>query len=140
MISLTRVYRFSSSHRLHCARLSEQENREVFGKCNNPYGHGHNYVLEVTVGGEIDPTTGLVADVQALDRFVHQKIVARYDHRDMNTDLEEYRDLVPTTENVALQVARRLCEDWKQAPEIGARLERIRIHETNNNIFEVHVS
>jgi 6-pyruvoyltetrahydropterin/6-carboxytetrahydropterin synthase len=130
MIDLTRVYRFSSSHRLHSDQLSEDDNWQTYGKCNNPYGHGHNYEMEITVTGRTDPKTGLVVDV-----------VSKYHMRNMNLDLSEYQSLVPTTENVALVIAGQLCQRW--AGFFGreeARLKRVRIHETGNNIFEVHVS
>ena len=97
---LTRRYRFSASHRLHSDQLTEAENDVTYGKCNNPYGHGHNYVLEVTVQGPVDGITGRVADLPSLDDFVQKEIVSRYDHRNLNEQVEELSGVVPTTEVV----------------------------------------
>ncbi len=137
MTRLTRVYRFVSSHRLHSPQLSEEENARVFGKCNNPYGHGHNYVLEVSVAGPVDGQTGHVVDRARLDEFVNRQIVSVYDHRDINQDVPGYGDVVPTTENVLADVERRLLQNWATAfPDGQPRLHTVRIRETKNNIFE----
>jgi 6-pyruvoyltetrahydropterin/6-carboxytetrahydropterin synthase len=139
-IDLTKIYRFSSSHRLHSDQLSEDDNWATYGKCNNPYGHGHNYELEVTVRGTIDRETGLVIRVDDLDRLVQRHILDRYHMRNMNLDLSEYASLVPTTENVARVIAQDLCHAWAaEFPANGVELKRVRIHETNNNIFQVNV-
>ena len=103
--TLTRQYRFCAAHRLHSPRLSDEENRKVFGKCNNVHGHGHNYALRVTVSGVIDPHTGHVTDVDALDRIVHETVVVRFDHRDLNRDAG-FADKTTTGENL-LQL---ICE------------------------------
>src|SRR5271165_7375382 len=103
MIRVTRRYRFSASHRLHTASLSEAENRELYGKCNNPHGHGHNYILEVTAAGQIDPQTGMVCDMAKLDDAVRKNVVARFDHTNLNLD-ESFRELVPTTENLSIAI------------------------------------
>ena len=131
---LTRRYRFSASHRLHSDHLSEPENDATYGKCNNPYGHGHNYVLEVTVRGPVDATTGRVADLPSLDEFVRKEIVSRYDHRNLNEQVAELAGLVPTTEVVSAAIHERLDAGW---PESWPALDRVRIWETRNNIFEV---
>lgn len=129
-ISLTRRYRFSASHRLHSRRFSEEQNRELYGKCSNPHGHGHNYVVEVTVGGPVDPATGMVANLGDLDPFVQREVVEAFDQKYLNEEIPEFREVVPTTENLCREVYRRL----KTFP--AARLERVRIEETSNNSFE----
>jgi 6-pyruvoyltetrahydropterin/6-carboxytetrahydropterin synthase len=125
-----RRYRFAASHRLHTEQLSEDENRRVFGKCNNPYGHGHNYVLEVSVSGEVDSATGMIVNLADLDRFVENEVIGPFDHKSLNEDVEEFRAEVPTTENLCREIYRRL----KEFPR--AKLERVRIEETSNNAFE----
>src|SRR6059058_6026956 len=100
---LTRRYRFSASHRLHNKELSVDENRRTYGKCNNPYGHGHNYALEVTVSGSVDSQTGMVCDLVELDRFVDANILEKFGHANLNT-LAEFRGVVPTTENICTLV------------------------------------
>jgi 6-pyruvoyltetrahydropterin/6-carboxytetrahydropterin synthase len=129
-VSLTRLYRFSASHRLHSAEFSDEENRRLYGKCNSPYGHGHNYVVEVTLTGPVDAQTGMIANLGELDPFVQREVVEVYDQKYMNEQVSEFRSSVPTTENVAREIYRRL----EKFP--AARLERIRIQETSNNSFE----
>ena len=127
---LTRRYWFSASHRLHCDSMTEEENRSVYGKCNNPHGHGHNYALEVTVGGAVDPRTGMICDLVDLDRFVDEKIVQRFGHENLNT-LEQFRQIVPTTENLCVEIYRILEQDFR-----AAAVEKIRLEETMLNSFE----
>lgn len=129
-VQLGRRYRFAASHRLHTAQLSEEENCRVFGKCNNPYGHGHNYVLEVLLSGEIDPATGMIANLADLDGFVAREVLEPFDHKSLNEDVAYFRDIVPTTENLCIEIFRRL----KTFPH--AKLERVRVEETSNNSFE----
>jgi 6-pyruvoyltetrahydropterin/6-carboxytetrahydropterin synthase len=129
-LSLTRRYAFAASHRLHSPRLSEAENYRVYGKCNNPYGHGHNYFLEVSVTGPVDPATGMVAELDALDRFVERQVLDVFDHSYLNEEVAAFREHVPTTENVCMEIYRRL------QPFPGARLERVRVEETSLNSFE----
>jgi 6-pyruvoyltetrahydropterin/6-carboxytetrahydropterin synthase len=129
-VELGRRYRFAASHRLHTARLSEEENRRVFGKCNNPHGHGHNYVVEVRVSGPVDPATGMIANLADLDAFVEREILESLDHKSLNEDVPAFRDVVPTTENLCQEIYRRL------SAFPYARLERVRIEETSNNSFE----
>jgi len=137
---LTRRYRFSASHRLHAPALDERLNREIYGKCNNPYGHGHDYTLEVVVAGEPAAATGRLIAPGELDRFVESVILKAMDRRDLNSQVEEFAALVPTTENLAAVVAARLAAAWPGAfAGSAARLERVRIHETKRNIFEVRV-
>ena len=130
-LSLTRRYRFSASHRLHSAAFSEEENKRLYGKCSNPYGHGHNYVLEVTVTGAVDPETGMIANLGELDPFVEREVVEAFDHKYLNKDVSEFETQVPTTENLCREAYRRL----KGFP--AARLERVRIEETSKNSFEI---
>ncbi len=130
---LARRYRFSAAHRLHSANLSPSENRAVYGKCNNPYGHGHDYVVEIGVEGPVDSATGRVIAPAALDALVRCEVVARFDQSDLNA-LPEFAAVPPTTENLAVAVERRLMEKW---PEAWPRLDRIRIEETRRNRFEL---
>jgi 6-pyruvoyltetrahydropterin/6-carboxytetrahydropterin synthase len=129
-IELGRRYRFSASHRLHSSKLSEKENHRVYGKCNNPHGHGHNYVVEVSVSGTVDPATGMIADLADLDGFVEREVIEPFDHKSLNEDVAAFRENVPTTENVCKEIFQRL----KHFPK--AKLERVRIEETGNNTFE----
>jgi 6-pyruvoyltetrahydropterin/6-carboxytetrahydropterin synthase len=129
-VELGRRYRFSASHRLHTAHLSEEENFRVFGKCNNPFGHGHNYVLEVSVSGPVDPATGMIANLADLDSFVEQAVLQVFDHKSLNEDVAVFQDKVPTTENLCVDIYERL-KSFSHA-----KLERVRIEETRNNSFE----
>ena len=127
---LTRRYRFASSHRLHSAKLSEEENQRTYGKCNNPYGHGHNYTVEVSVSRSVDPVTGMVANLDVLDNFVEREVVEVFDHKHLNLDVDAFRENVPTTENLCMEIYSRL----RKFP--SAKLERVRIEETGLNSFE----
>ena len=129
-IELGRRYRFSASHRLHSSKLSEAENRRVYGKCNNPYGHGHNYVVEVNVSGAVDPATGMIANLADLDGFVDTEVIEPFDHKSLNEDVAAFRENVPTTENICKEIFERLKHFSK------AKLERVRVEETGNNTFE----
>jgi 6-pyruvoyltetrahydropterin/6-carboxytetrahydropterin synthase len=138
MIRLTRRYKFSASHRLHTAPLSEADNRALYGKCNNPYGHGHDYILEVSARGPVDERTGRLLSVEALDRLVEEQVLQALDHRDLNRQVPELAGVVPTTENVVREIQARLNRHWRAAfPGPWPVLERIRVHETKRNIFEV---
>ena len=137
MIYLTRRYRFSAGHRLHSDALNAEENRRVYGKCNNPNGHGHNYALEVTVGGSIDPATGMVIDLVTMDGIVSAQVIEKLDHKNLNLDMENFRTQVPTTENVCHEIYRLLRDPLEKAgAERGLKLERVRLEETNLNSFE----
>src|SRR5713101_5784474 len=129
---LTRRYRFSASHRLDTPALTADENRRLYGKCNNPYGHGHDYVLDVTVEGSPD-ASGQLVNRGALDSLVTERVLARLDHRNLNTDVPELAKSVPTTENLASAIQDFLAADWP----LEARLQRVRISETDRNIFEL---
>jgi 6-pyruvoyltetrahydropterin/6-carboxytetrahydropterin synthase len=127
---LTRRYRFSASHRLNSGEMSPEENRATYGKCNNPFGHGHNYTLEVTVSGQVDQRTGMVCNLVDLDGFVKQAVVSRYDLENLNT-LQEFAQTVPTTENLCVEIFEILQRGFQKA-----HLERVRLEETMMNSFE----
>jgi 6-pyruvoyltetrahydropterin/6-carboxytetrahydropterin synthase len=129
-IELGRRYRFAASHRLHSDTLSEEENRRLYGKCNNPHGHGHNYVVEISVSGTIDPATGMIANLMDLDGFVQREVLEAFDHRSLNEDVPAFREHVPTTENLCMEIFHRL----RAFPK--AKLERVLVEETSNNSFE----
>jgi len=129
-VELGRRYRFAASHRLHSPDLGEEENCRIYGKCNNPYGHGHNYVLEILFSGNIDPATGMIANLTDLDGFVEREVLDPFDHKSLNEDVAAFRGQVPTTENLCIEIFRRL------KPFPNAKLERVRIQETSNNSFE----
>ena len=138
MLRLSKRYPFSASHRLHSDDLSDAENERLFGKCNNPFGHGHNYVLEVAVSGETDPQSGMLLARTELDRLVQRAVLDKVDHANLNSDVPEMSGTVPTTENLALFIARWLCEAWQeQFAGLPIRLDRVRIEETARNTFEV---
>jgi 6-pyruvoyltetrahydropterin/6-carboxytetrahydropterin synthase len=126
---LTRRYWFAASHRLHSDQFTERQNQTTYGKCNNPYGHGHNYFVEVTVSGHVDKN-GMICDLGELDGFVEREVLERYGHQHLNT-LPEFERLVPTTENLCIEIYDRVQKGFSKA-----KLERIRIEETMNNSFE----
>jgi 6-pyruvoyltetrahydropterin/6-carboxytetrahydropterin synthase len=127
---LTRRYRFSASHRLHSAGMSAEENRATYGKCNNPHGHGHNYAIEVTVSGPVDPSTGMVCNLVDLDGFVGREVLSRYDLENLNM-VQEFAETVPTTENLCVEIFEILQRGFVQA-----HLEKVRLEETMMNSFE----
>jgi 6-pyruvoyltetrahydropterin/6-carboxytetrahydropterin synthase len=127
---LSRRFRFSASHRLHSDQMSDAENRATYGKCNNPHGHGHNYVLEVTVSGRVD-RNGMVCNLVDLDECVHREVVTRFDLENLNTR-EEFSNSVPTTENLCTVIYQILKREFTQA-----HLERVRLEETMMNAFEI---
>jgi 6-pyruvoyltetrahydropterin/6-carboxytetrahydropterin synthase len=131
-VKLTRRYRFSASHRLDSPALSVDENRKLYGKCNNPYGHGHDYVLDITVAGSADES-GQIVSRQALDALITERILARFDHRNLNTDIAELAGVVATTESLAVVIEQTLAKGWT----LQAKLDRVRISETERNIFEL---
>jgi 6-pyruvoyltetrahydropterin/6-carboxytetrahydropterin synthase len=125
MIYLTRRVEFSASHYYHNPAFSPDENRRVFGKCNNPHGHGHNYALEVTVAGEIDPDTGMVLNVKDLKKLLQAEVLDAMDHKFLNMEVPEFASRVPTTENIAIEIWNRI------APKLTfGRLHRVRLYET----------
>ena len=137
MTCVTRRYRFAASHRLDSTHFSAAENRALYGKCNNPYGHGHDYVLEVSVVGPIDARFGQVVNIGALDRLVHGQILSDFDHRYLNVDVPEFQELVPTSENILRVIEDRLRRNW---PNSWPRLEALRLRETARNSFELKAS
>ena len=141
MIRVTRRYEFSASHRLNAPGLTGEENRRLYGKCNNPFGHGHNYVLEVSVRGVVDPRSGRAVDPAALDQLVREKVIRPFDHKNLNEQIEAFEDVVPTSENLGLLIHRRLKQGWPEVfPGQWPQLEKVRIAETPRNIFEVNGS
>lgn len=129
-VELGRRYHFSASHRLHNRDLSERENRRIYGKCNNPFGHGHNYTVEVRFSGHIDPATGMISNLADLDKFVNEQVIEPFDRRSLNEEVPEFQKTVPTTEILCIEIFRRL----KTFPH--AKLEAVRVQETTNNSFE----
>ena len=127
---LTRRYRFSASHRLHSDAMSDAENIATYGKCNNPHGHGHNYMLEVTVSGAVQPDTGMVCNLVDLDGLVEREILEIFDLQNLNT-LSQFADLVPTTENLSTAIYDILQRGFRKA-----HLEKVRLEETMMNSFE----
>ncbi len=135
---LTRRYRFSASHRLHSELLSDAENDRIYGKCNNPFGHGHDYLLEVSVRGRLDPDTGRIVDLGMLDDLVAREVIARLEHRNLTEEVEAFRTSVATTENLALEIQRLLRASWDRTFGVQApALDRIRIEETKRNYIEL---
>ena len=129
-VYLNRRYRFSASHRLHSEQMSDAENRATYGKCNNPHGHGHNYVLEVTVSGQVDKN-GMVCDLVDLDDTVQRNVVTRFDLENLNMR-EEFARTVPTTENLCTVIYDILRREFQ-----AAHLERVRLEETMMNSFAI---
>jgi len=127
---LSRRYLFSASHRLDSPQMSAEENRATYGKCNNPHGHGHNYTLEVTVSGLVDSATGMVCNLVDLDGFVEREVLSRYNLENLNT-LQEFAEIVPTTENLCIEIFEILQRGFRPA-----HLERVRLEETMLNSFE----
>lgn len=137
MTRVTRRYKFAASHRLQSPRFSAEENWALYGKCNNPFGHGHDYALEISVAGEIDRSFGQVVNLRALDRLVNEQVLRDLDHRYLNADVREFEDLVPTSENILRVIEDRLRAKW---PAGWPRLEAVRLRETARNTFELKAS
>lgn len=129
--TITRTERFSAGHRLYRADWSDQKNAEVFGKCSNPAGHGHNYTLEVTLTGEVDPETGFILDLKHLRDIIRDRIIEKVDHKNLNTDVDFLRGVNPTAENLAAAFWRELADAFP-----AGMLDRIVLHETENNRIE----
>jgi len=132
---LSRRYRFSASHRLHSEQMSDAENRAIYGKCNNPHGHGHNYTLEVTVSGSVEESTGMVCNLVDLDESVHREVLSRFDIENLNMR-PEFANSVPTTENLCTVIFDLLNQDILKRKFTQAHLERVRLEETMMNSFE----
>jgi 6-pyruvoyltetrahydropterin/6-carboxytetrahydropterin synthase len=133
-VRLTRNYRFVASHRLHLDHLSPEDNQKLFGKCNNPYGHGHNYVVSITVRGPIEERTGLSVSVPDLDALVKREVIDRYDHRYLNFDVAEFATVPSTTENMAFAIRDHLQAGWTAALGPNApQLVDVKVQETKRN-------
>ncbi len=130
---LSRRYRFSASHRLHVPALGTEQNHTLFGKCNNPHGHGHNYFVQITLAGPIDPGTGMVVNLADLDTFAQRHLLERFDQTNLNQD-KAFREIVPSTENLCLELWRTFA--LFTAEHAPATLQRIRVEETSNNAFD----
>jgi 6-pyruvoyltetrahydropterin/6-carboxytetrahydropterin synthase len=138
MFRVTRRYGFAASHRLHSGQLSEAQNRLLYGKCNNPYGHGHNYTIDVSVRGPLEAATGRAVDIEQLDELVNRQLIEPFDHRNLNEEVAAFAQVVPTSENLGFEICRRLKQNWKQVfPGDWPKLDKIRIEETPRNIFEI---
>ena len=125
MVYLTRKCEFSAAHYYHNPEFSPEENQRIFGKCNNPNGHGHNYTLEVTVKGEVNPRSGFVVDLKELKNTMEREVLSALDHRHLNKEVPEFRDRIPTTENLAIAIWERLHSKLNVA-----KLHRVRVFET----------
>ncbi|MBM4171476.1 MAG: 6-carboxytetrahydropterin synthase [Ignavibacteria bacterium] len=131
MLYVTRREVFSASHRLYKKELTDQENEKIFGKCSNPSGHGHNYVLEVIVCGEINPKTGYVIDLKLLKKIIREIVISKIDHKNLNVDVDFLHGIIPTTENIAVAIWKQL---EKRIPD--GKLYSIKLFETENNYIE----
>lgn len=134
LITLTRSFDFAAAHRLNAPGLSQEENLEIFGKCNNARGHGHNYGVEVTVAGEPDPVTGMLVDLAALDTVLDREVMGRFDHKHLNDDTPDFADINPTSENLT----RVIWEHLDNKIPAPARLYRVVVRETDRNYFEYY--
>ncbi len=131
MVYVTRRAQFSAAHRLHNPKFSEDENKRIYDKCNNPSGHGHNYDVEVTVSGEPDPETGMVIDLKVLKRLLQEYVIDELDHKHLNYDVEFMRDVIPTAENIAMKIWERL------EPHIeNGKLYSVKLYESQNNFVD----
>ncbi|HWP31245.1 MAG TPA: 6-carboxytetrahydropterin synthase [Fimbriimonadales bacterium] len=130
MLTISRVYEFCAAHTLHCKDFSPEENRRLFGKCNNPSGHGHNYEVHIEVTGPVNPQTGMIIALDELDKIVNEEIIERFDHKNLNTDVEEFREINPTGEMIAKVIWQNL------ANKLPVQLVRVVLQETPRNFFE----
>src|ERR1700760_235704 len=141
MTTITRRYRFSASHRLHTAQLSETATAQLYGRCTHPFGDGHDYIVEVSVTGPVDGVTGLVLPIATLDRFAEQLVVRRFANRNINLDIPEFASLVPTTENIAYYIVGLLQQHWPdEVRDPRVRLSRVHVQETDRNGFSIHIA
>ena len=133
MIYITRRLEFCASHRLYNPEFSDDKNETTFGLCNNPNGHGHNYVLEVTVRGEVDPQTGMVLDLKALKKLINEEIVSKVDHKNLNVDVDFLEGVIPTAENIAIRI-------WDiLEPKIkNGTLHEVKLFESERNFVVYH--
>ena len=128
-VELGRRYRFAASHRLHSDRLSEEENSRLYGKCNNPHGHGHNYIVEVTLEGDPDPVSGMVLDLKELKAILNREVVGPFDHRFLNKEVPPFDRTIPTVENIAIEIWNRIHPSLSKPP---ALLHSVRVYETGD--------
>ena|SRR6056297_1332435 len=133
MVYLTRRERFSAAHRLFNPELSDEENRQLYGDCSNPYWHGHNYVMWVTVKGEVNPETGYVADLKDISTVLKEKVISKLDHKNINLEVDFMKDTYVSTENLVRAIWNQLDQPIR---ELGIELHRIKIEETENNFVE----
>ena len=131
MIYVTRRETFNSAHRVYNPNLSDEENFKIFGNCSNPNWHGHNYVLEVVVAGEVNPETGYVIDLKILKKIIRENVIDKVDHKNLNLEVDFMKDIQPSAENIAIQIWKQLVE---QIP--SGRLFSVKLYETENNYFE----
>ena len=140
MTRLTKRYCFSASHRLFTQQFSEERNLEIFGKCANPHGHGHNYYLEVSLSGDPDSRSSMNLSRKDFDQWVHHSVIERVDHTHLNTDIEAFSQLVPTAENILATIEQWLRDDWeKQFPGRTLNLDALRLEETPRNSFQINM-
>ena len=133
MLYLTRKFQFNASHRIYNTALSDKENFELYGKCSNPNGHGHNYVLEVTVSGEIDKDTGYIVDINEIKNIVNPELIEKVDHKNLNLDVEFMSGIIPTTENMVYQFWKVLVNKFTTCE---VKLYSLKLFETENNFVE----
>jgi len=133
MVYLTRKAEFAASHYYHNPELSPEENRRIFGKCNNPNGHGHNYVVEVTVKGDVDPRSGFVVDLKELKDILNREVLEAMDHRFLNKEVPEFLDRIPTTENIAIAIWQRLLPKMRKA-----RLHQVRVYQNADLLVDYY--
>ena len=138
MFRVTRRYQFAASHRLHSPLLSESENQRVYGKCNHPYGHGHNYIVEVSARGPVEVNSGRAVDIIMLDQLVSRQVLEPFGHRNLSVEIDLFQHEVPTSENIGMEICRRLKRNWSTVfAGHWPKLEKVRIEETPRNIFEI---
>ncbi len=131
MVYITRRETFAAAHRLYKPELSDEENFKIFGKCSNPLWHGHNYTLEVVVAGEPDPSTGFVLDIKELKKIIHQNVIDKVDHKNINEETDFMKNIIPTSENICIGIWHQLVN---KIP--SGKLYSVKLYETENNYFE----
>ena len=131
MVYITRRETFAASHRLYNKNYSYEKNLEIYGKCSYPNGHGHNYVLEVVVRGEINPDTGYLIDLKTLKKIIHDHVIDKIDHRNLNLDVDFLKDVIPSSENICIVI-------WEQLKDKlpAGELHSVKLYETENNYVE----
>lgn len=133
IVSVTRTAHFNAAHRLHVKEWTDEQNREYFGLCNNPHYHGHNYELHVTISGEVDPVSGYLIDLKIVKDWIEEDVIRAFDHRNLNEDTEEFRNLNPTAENIAMVIWEKLSKHLKDGQKLSVKL-----FETPRNYVEYH--